>query len=111
MSDVSIYSRKVVIDGVYDPVREIELEEAKKLAGDDVEEGDEIDILEDPKSFDRSAVSSGKQFFILFSIISCFTSTPSALPTAVTSLRTALVNSRFFSKLPYWLILQSISVQ
>ena len=32
MSDVSIYSRKVVIDGVYDPVREIELEEAKKLA-------------------------------------------------------------------------------
>lgn len=61
MSDVSIYSRKVVIDGVYDPVREIELEEAKKLAGDDVEEGDEIDILEDPKSFDRSAVSSGKQ--------------------------------------------------
>lgn len=61
MSDVSIYSRKVVIDGVYDPVREIELEDAKKLAGDEVEEGDEIDILEDPKSFDRSAVSTGKQ--------------------------------------------------
>lgn len=61
MSDVSIYSRKVVIDGVYDPVMEIELEEAKKLAGDSVEEGDEIDILEDPKSFDRSAVATGKQ--------------------------------------------------
>ncbi len=61
MSDVAIYSRKVVIDGVYDPVREIELEEAKQLAGDEVEEGDEIDILEDPKSFDRSAVATGKQ--------------------------------------------------
>ncbi len=61
MSDVSIYSRKVVIDGVYDPVKEIELEEARQLAGDEVEEGDEIDILEDPKTFDRSAVATGKQ--------------------------------------------------
>lgn len=61
MSDVAIYSRKVVIDGVYDPVKEIELEEAKQLAGDEVEEGDEIDILEDPKTFDRSAVATGKQ--------------------------------------------------
>lgn len=60
MSDVSIYSRKTVVDGVYDPVTEIELEEAKQLS-DDVEIGDEIDILEDPKSFDRSAVSTGKQ--------------------------------------------------
>ena len=60
MSDVSIYSRKTVVDGVYDPVTEIELEDAKKLS-DEVEIGDEIDILEDPKSFDRSAVSTGKQ--------------------------------------------------
>lgn len=60
MSDVSIYSRKTVVDGVYDPVTEIELEEAKDLS-DDVEVGDEIDILEDPKAFDRSAVSTGKQ--------------------------------------------------
>ncbi len=60
MSDVSIYSRKIVVDGVYDPVTEIELEEAKTLS-DDVEIGDEVDILEDPKSFDRSAVSTGKQ--------------------------------------------------
>lgn len=60
MSDVSIYSRKTVVDGVYDPVTEIELEDAKKLS-DEVELGDEIDILEDPKSFDRSAVSTGKQ--------------------------------------------------
>ncbi|MCQ2577347.1 MAG: transcription termination factor NusA [Treponema sp.] len=60
MSDVSIFSRKVVVDGVYDPVTEIELEEAKELS-DEVEEGDEVDILEDPKSFDRAAVSTGKQ--------------------------------------------------
>ena len=60
MSDVSIYSRKTVVDGVYDPVTEIEFEDAKKLS-DEVELGDEIDILEDPKSFDRSAVTTGKQ--------------------------------------------------
>ena len=59
MSDVYIYSRKVVVDGVYDPVKEIELEDARKLAGDEVEEGDEIDILEDPKTYERSAVSTG----------------------------------------------------
>ena len=34
MSDVYIYSRKVVVDGVYDPVREYELEDAKKLSED-----------------------------------------------------------------------------
>lgn len=60
MSDVSIYSRKTVVDGVFDPVTEIELDEAKKLS-EDVELGDEVDILEDPKTFDRSAVSTGKQ--------------------------------------------------
>lgn len=60
MSDVALYSRKVVIDGVYDPVKEIEFDEAKTLS-DDIEEGDEIDILEDPKSFERSAVATGKQ--------------------------------------------------
>ena len=61
MSDVSLFSRKVVIDGVYDPTMEIELEEARALAGDEIEEGDEIDILEDPKSYERSEVSTGKQ--------------------------------------------------
>ena len=60
MSDVSIYSRKIIVDGVYDPVRELELEEARELS-DEVEEGDEIDILVDPKTFDLSAVSTGKQ--------------------------------------------------
>src|SRR5574344_2889141 len=60
MSDVALYSRKVVIDGVYDPVKENDLDAAKTLS-DDIEEGDEIDILEDPKSFERSAVATGKQ--------------------------------------------------
>lgn len=60
MSDVTIYSRKQVVDGVYDPVVEIELEDARKLSAD-CEIGDEIDIPEDPKKFDRSAVSTGKQ--------------------------------------------------
>lgn len=61
MSDVSIYSRKVLVDGVYDPVREYELEDARKKEGADLHEGDEVDILVDPKSFDLSAVSTGKQ--------------------------------------------------
>lgn len=59
-TDVAIYSRKVIVDGVYDPVTEIELEDAKKLS-DECELGDEIDILVDPKEFDRSAVQTGKQ--------------------------------------------------
>ncbi len=61
MSDVSIYSRKVLVDGVYDPVREYELEDAREKEGADLHEGDEVDILVDPKSFDLSAVSTGKQ--------------------------------------------------
>ncbi len=60
LSDVSVYSRKTIVDGVYDPVTEIELEEALKMS-DECEEGDEIDILVDPKDFERSAVSTGKQ--------------------------------------------------
>lgn len=60
LSDVEIYSRKVIVDGVYDPVTEIELEEALALSPD-CEVGDEIDIMVDPKEFDRSAVQTGKQ--------------------------------------------------
>lgn len=60
LSEVNIYSRKVVVDGVYDPVTEIELEEARRMS-DEVEEGDEVDIWEDPKAFDVAAVRSGKQ--------------------------------------------------
>ncbi|MBQ8680322.1 MULTISPECIES: transcription termination factor NusA [unclassified Treponema] len=60
MSDVTVASRKTIVDGVYDPVTEIELEEAKQLS-EECELGDEIDIIVDPKTFDRSAVSVGKQ--------------------------------------------------
>ena len=60
MSDVSLYSRKTVVDGVYDPVTEIELEDAKEYS-DDIEVGDQIDILEDPKEYHRRDVSVGKQ--------------------------------------------------
>ena len=60
MSDVLLYSRKVVVDGVYDPVTEIELEEASALS-DELELGDEVDIPINPRTFERSAVSTGKQ--------------------------------------------------
>ena len=60
MSDVTVASRKTIVDGVYDPVTEIELEDALQLSPE-CELGDEIDIIVDPKTFDRSAVSVGKQ--------------------------------------------------
>lgn len=60
LSDVSVYSRKVIVDGVYDPVTEIELEEALQMSPE-CEVGDEIDILIDPKDFELSAVQTGKQ--------------------------------------------------
>lgn len=60
LSDVNVASRKTVVDGVYDPVTEIELEDALKLSSE-CELGDEIDIIIDPKDFERSAVSIGKQ--------------------------------------------------
>lgn len=60
MSDVFVYSRKTIVDGVYNPVEEMELEEAKKLSPD-CELGDEIDIRIDPKKdFALAAVSAGK---------------------------------------------------
>ena len=61
MSDVSVYSRKTILDGIYDPVTEIELEDALKLSSE-CEPGDEIDILIDPKKdFSIAAVTTGKQ--------------------------------------------------
>ena len=59
-SDVSVYSRKTIVDGVYDPSTEIELEDALKMSPE-CELGDEIDILVDPHEFARSAVTTGKQ--------------------------------------------------
>jgi N utilization substance protein A len=59
-TDVSIYSRKTIVDGVYNPVIEIELEEALAL-DPECEIGDELLIEVDPKEFDRISVQSAKQ--------------------------------------------------
>jgi N utilization substance protein A len=58
--EVSIYAQKQIVDGVYDPVAEIDLEDAREL-NPDAEIGDEILIDVDPKEFDRIAVQSAKQ--------------------------------------------------
>ena len=60
LSEVYLYSKKIVVDGAYDLTTEIELEDAKKL-GEDFEVGDEIAIQIDPKDFDRSIIQTGKQ--------------------------------------------------
>jgi N utilization substance protein A len=57
---VTIFAKKQVVDGVYDPANEIELEEAKKLEPE-TEEGDEILIELDPHDFGRLSVQSAKQ--------------------------------------------------
>ena len=60
--EVSLFARKRIVeqDGVYDPVIEIELDEAKNIEPD-AEIGDEILVEIDPKQFDRIAVQSAKQ--------------------------------------------------
>jgi N utilization substance protein A len=58
--EVSIYAQKKIVDGVYDPVSEIDLEEAREL-NPDAELGDELLIEVNPKDFDRIAVQSAKQ--------------------------------------------------
>ncbi|GHV89186.1 transcription termination/antitermination protein NusA [Spirochaetia bacterium] len=58
--EVSIYAQKQIVDGVYDPVVEIDLEEAREL-NPDAEIGDELLIEVDPKDFDRISVQSAKQ--------------------------------------------------
>jgi len=60
--EVSIFAQKKIVeqDGVYDPVTEIDLEEAREL-NPDAEVGDEILVEIDPKQFDRIAVQSAKQ--------------------------------------------------
>jgi N utilization substance protein A len=60
--EVSIYARKKIVehDDVYDPVTEIDLEDAKELIPD-AEVGDEILVELDPKQFDRVTVQSAKQ--------------------------------------------------
>jgi N utilization substance protein A len=60
--EVAIYAKKKIVeqDGVYDPVTEIDLDEAREL-NPDADVGDEILVEIDPKQFDRIAVQSAKQ--------------------------------------------------
>jgi len=60
--EVSIFAQKKIVeqDGVYDPVTEIDLDEAREL-NPEAEVGDEILVELDPKMFDRIAVQSAKQ--------------------------------------------------
>jgi N utilization substance protein A len=60
--EVSIFAQKKIVeqDGVYDPVTEIDLDEAREL-NPEAEVGDEILVEIDPKHFDRIAVQSAKQ--------------------------------------------------
>jgi N utilization substance protein A len=58
--EVSIYAKKKIVDGVYDPVSEIDLEEAREL-NPEAEVGDELLLEVDPKDFDRISVQSAKQ--------------------------------------------------
>ena len=60
--EVSLFARKKIVeqDGVYDPVTEIDLDEAKEI-DPNAETGDEILVEIDPKQFDRIAVQSAKQ--------------------------------------------------
>ncbi|MDR1239790.1 MAG: transcription termination factor NusA [Treponema sp.] len=60
--EVSIYAQKKIVehDGVYDPVSEIDLDEAREL-NPEAEVGDEILIEVDPRDFDRLAVQSARQ--------------------------------------------------
>ncbi|MDR1909427.1 MAG: transcription termination factor NusA [Spirochaetaceae bacterium] len=58
--EVSIYAQKKIVDGVYDPVIEIDLEEAREL-DPEAEIGDELLIEVDPKDFDLASVQTAKQ--------------------------------------------------
>jgi len=60
--EVWIFAKKKIVeqDGVYDPVTEIDLIEAREL-NPDADIGDEILVEIDPKQFDRIAVQSAKQ--------------------------------------------------
>jgi len=59
-TEVAIYAKKKIVDGVYDPVCEIDLEEAREF-DPQAELGDELLIEVDPKDFDRISVQSAKQ--------------------------------------------------
>jgi N utilization substance protein A len=59
--EVSIYAKKKIVDGVYDPVSEIDIEEAREF-DPNAEIGDELLLEVNPKQeFDRGSVQSAKQ--------------------------------------------------
>lgn len=60
LSGVEIYARKKIVDGVVNPLEEIDIEEAKKQ-NSDAEIGDEVDVEMDPETFSRSGIINGKQ--------------------------------------------------
>jgi N utilization substance protein A len=59
-SEVTVFSRKKIVEEVEDPVREISLADAVEF-NEESEIGDELLIEVSPKEFDRSAVQSAKQ--------------------------------------------------
>ncbi len=61
-TEVTLFAKKIIVedDDLMDPVREIELREAKGL-NEDAELGDELLIEINPSEFDRVSVQSAKQ--------------------------------------------------
>ena len=59
-TEVTVFSRKKIVEDVEDPVREISLPDALEY-NEESEIGDELLIEVSPKEFDRSAVQSAKQ--------------------------------------------------
>ena len=57
---VNIYARKKIVDDVVNPVLEVDIEEAAKLAPD-CELGDELLFELDPKTFKRGSIQAGVQ--------------------------------------------------
>lgn len=57
---ISIYARKKIVDDVVNPVLEVDIEEATKLAPD-CELGDELLFELDPKDFKRGSIQAGVQ--------------------------------------------------
>jgi N utilization substance protein A len=61
-TEVTLFAKKIIVedDDLMDPVREMELSEAKQL-NEDAEIGDELLIEINPQEFDRVSVQSAKQ--------------------------------------------------
>lgn len=57
---INIYARKKIVDDVVNPVLEVDIEEATKLAPD-CELGDELLFELDPKDFKRGSIQAGVQ--------------------------------------------------